>query len=63
VGQEIAERDRPLRRVRLVQGPVRIAKDAKVGELRSVARDRLLQGEAPFVEQHQGGHGRHRLRH
>ena len=63
VRQEIAERDRPLRRVRLVQRTIRIAQDAKVGELWSMARDRLVQCEAAFVVQHQGGDGRHRLGH
>ena len=63
VRQEIAERDRPLRRIRLVQGTIRIAQDAKAFEFRSEARDRLVQGEPAFVVQHQGGDGRQRLRH
>ena len=61
--QEIAERDRPLRRIRLVQRAIRIAQDSKVCELWSKARDWLVQCEAAFVVQHQGGHTRHRLRH
>ena len=63
VRQEIAERDRPLRRIRLVQRTIRIAQDAKACELRSLARDWLVQREAAFVEQRQGGRGRQRLRH
>ena len=63
VRQEIAERDRPLRRIRLVQRTIRIAQDAKACELWSMARDWLVQCEAAFVVQHQGGHGRQRLRH
>ena len=37
--QEIAERDRPLRRVRLVQRTIRIAQDAKADELSAVLYD------------------------
>jgi hypothetical protein len=63
VGQKIAERDRPLRCIGVAQRTLRIAQDAKACELWSMARDWLVQCEAAFVVQHQGGHGRQRLRH
>lgn len=50
--QEIAERDRPLRRIGLVQRTIRITQHAKPRELWSNARDRLVECEATFVVQH-----------
>jgi hypothetical protein len=61
--QQIAERDRSPCRFNRVERPVRIAEDAQVCELRRAHRDRIVQGESPFVEQHQGRDRRHRLGH
>ena len=61
--QEIAERDRPLRRIGLVERAIGIAQDAQLRQLWSVTRDRIVQREAAFIEQRQGGGGSHRLRH
>ncbi len=43
VGQKIAERDRLLCRIRLVQRPIRITQDAEAGEFWSISRDGLIQ--------------------
>ena len=61
VRQQILERDRPLGGIGRVQRPVRITQHAHVRELGRPATDRIVQGEAPFLEQRQGDDRRDRL--
>jgi hypothetical protein len=63
VGQQILERDRPKGRIGRVERPLRVAQHPHAGELRRPAADRVVQREAPFVEERQRDDRRDRLGH
>lgn len=62
-GEQVAQRDRTLRRHGVVERAIDRAQDATVGQFRQPVLDRIIETQAAFLHQDQCGHRRDRLGH